>query len=137
MDSIWKCTQGMTSYYNTYTKAWTVADDLKNYMKNNLGAERLVSKWKKYADSSTNTYAYINNSGNLTNTGIEVVFYDWQDDGTIDHASIIVGTGTALDGTGYGDLIDQNTTDRKHAIWHLDSFNDNKYDTAIYAFRLS
>lgn len=78
----------------------------------------------------------MNNSNNLTNTGIEIVFYDWQDDGIIDHSSIIVGTGNSLDGTGYGDLVDQNSTDRKQTLWHLDSYNSNKKTTAIYAFRL-
>lgn len=137
MDSIWYCVMESSPMYNQYSSAWLRADSLKNYLKNNLGAERLVSKWTKYGNSSQGVYGYTDNSSNLTNTGIEIVFYDWQDDGIIDHASIIVGTGTALDGTGYGDLIDQNTTDRKHTIWHLDSYNANKLTTAIYAFRLS
>ncbi|MBS1401985.1 MAG: hypothetical protein HPZ79_03245 [Oscillospiraceae bacterium] len=135
-DSTWNFTQGVVSTYNTYTRAWTVADELKNYIKINLGGERLVSKWKKYGDSSQGVYGYVNNSNNLTNTGIEIVFYDWQDDGIIDHSSIIVGTGNSLDGTGYGDLVDQNSTDRKQTLWHLDSYNSNKKTTAIYAFRL-
>lgn len=135
-DSTWNFTQGVVSTYNTYTRAWTVADELKNYIKINLGGERLVSKWKKYGDSSQGVYGYVNNSNNLTNTGIEIVFYDWQDDGIIDHSSIVVGTGNSLDGTGYGDLVDQNSTDRKQTLWHLDSYNSNKKTTAIYAFRL-
>ena len=105
-------------------------------MKNNLQATRLVSKWKKTANSAKNEYAYVDNSNNLINYGMTVIFYDWQDDGIIDHTSIMVGTGNALDGTGYGDLIDQNTTNRKQTIWHLDSYNGDKLTTAIYAFRI-
>lgn len=32
-DSTWNFTQGVVSTYNTYTRAWTVADELKNYKK--------------------------------------------------------------------------------------------------------
>lgn len=43
--------------------------------------------------------------------GIEIVFYDWQGDGIIDHSSIVVGTGNSADGSkynnsSYGDLVD-------------------------------
>ncbi|MGM9671590.1 MAG: amidase domain-containing protein [Oscillospiraceae bacterium] len=136
MDDTWWFKAGYKPAYNTYSTAWVRADSLKNYMKNNLQATRLVSKWKKTANSAKNEYAYVDNSNNLINYGITVIFYDWQDDGIIDHTSIMVGTGNALDGTGYGDLIDQNTTNRKQTIWHLDSYNGDKLTTAIYAFRI-
>ena len=136
MDDTWWFKAGYKPAYNTYSTAWVRADSLKKYMKNNLQATRLVSKWKKTANSAKNEYAYVDNSNNLINYGMTVVFYDWQDDGIIDHTSIMVGTGNALDGTGYGDLIDQNTTNRKQTIWHLDSYNGDKLTTAIYAFRI-
>ena len=123
---------------DSYSLSWTVANELKNYVKNDLGALRLVSKWRKVADPTHNTYAYIDNSSNITNTGIEIVFYDWQDNGNIDHSSIVVGTGTSAgDFADYGDLIDQNSYDRKHVIWNLDKYNTRRWTTAIYAFRLS
>lgn len=135
-------TQNSTWHYYTsshqYTNAWSVANDLKNYLKNNVGAPILAPKWKKTAIPSQRTYAYVNDSSNITSSdgGRVVVFYDWKDDGIIDHASIIVATGNAEDNTGYGDLIDQNSTDRKHVIWHLDHYNTHKNTTAIYAFRI-
>lgn len=141
MDSTWNFTQGVVSTYNTYTRAWTVADELNNYVKINLGGERLVSKWRRTGRSSDGSYSYVNNSNNLTNSGIEIVFYDWQGDGMIDHSSIVVGTGNSADGSkynnsAYGDLVDQNSTDRKQTLWHLDYWNNRRATTEIYAFRL-
>ena len=140
MTDTWKYTRVLPiiRIADTYTNSWTVANDLQNYVKDNLNALRLVSKWRKVDDPAKNTYAYIDNSGNITNTGIEIVFYDWTDDGKIDHSSIVVATGYSSDTYhAYGDLIDQNTTDRKHVIWNLDKYNTHRYTTAIYAFRLS
>ncbi len=141
MDGTWYYKQKV--FGDSYSNAWTVANDLKNYMKNNLGAERLVSKWRRTGRSSDGSYSYVNNSNNLTNAGIEVVFYDWRGDGIIDHASIVVGTGNSADGSAYkgssyGDLVNQNSTDRKQTLWHLDQYNTKNRDyTEIYAFRLS
>lgn len=138
-DSIWWYQKNIgPRILDTYSNAWTVADDFKNYIKNNLQALRLVSKWRKTANPSNNTFAYVNNSNNLTCTGIEIIFYDWDDDGEINHSSIIVKTGTAADSSGdYGDLIDQNSRDRYQVIWHLDDYNTKRDTTAIYAFRLT
>ena len=61
-----------------------------------LKATRLVSKWTN--DGRGRSYAYINNSGNLSGDGTEIIFYDWNDDGIIDHTAICVGTGYPLDG---------------------------------------
>ena len=100
-----------------------------------LKATRLVSKWTN--DGRGRSYAYINNSGNLSGDGTEIIFYDWNDDGTIDHTAICVGTGYPLDGPRYySDLIDQHTTNRKQVTWHLDYFNPDSNFTAIYAFGL-
>ncbi len=116
-----------------YSEAWGTANGLKNYLKNNLGATRLVSKWTK--EGRPGSYAYINNSSNLLGEGNEIIFYDWIDDGFIDHASICVGTGYPWEGENfYGDLIDQHSVHRCQVIWHLDHFNSDRYYTAIYAF---
>lgn len=93
--------------FDTNSHSWSVANDLKDYMKNDLSAERIAGKWKK-KEAFDNTgkrlcYAYTNNSSNIFGYHGEIIFYDWEDDGHIDHASIVVGTNTAYDGTGYGD----------------------------------
>ena len=144
MDDTWRYNRTLLGLNDTWTYAWSVANSLKNYVKNDLHGLRLTNKWKKQSGHDNHgrpVYAYIDNSSNILGTGIEIVFYDWTDDGTIDHSSIIVGTGTCYEGSGisgtYGDLINQNTTDRAHVIWHLDCFNTHRDTTAIYCFRLS
>lgn len=140
MDSTWKYTRASGSNRNndTCTAAWNNANSLKNYLKNNIGAPILAPKWRKVAIPSQNTYAYVNNSANITTSdgGQVVVFYDWADDGIIDHASIAVGTGTDTEASVYGDLINAHTGNRKKAIWHLDPYNNYRSSTAVYAFRL-
>lgn len=129
-------------YYNgrnDYSRTWTIADDLKNYLKNNYGATRLSDGWTKNGTyhGSIWLYPYINNSSNIPTSGDVVIFYDWEDDGIIDHASYCVGTGYATSETTlYGDLINQHTKERVRELWHLDKFNTHRATTAIYAFRL-
>lgn len=137
-------------YYNgrlSYSLTWAVADDLKWYVKECLGAEKLSPGWSRYGSPGPYfTYAYynsstgqfVNNSNNILNTGDVVIFYDWGDrtPGKMDHASYCVGTGTSSDNTGYGDLIDQHTSDRYRTIWHLDHWNQHRMTTGIYAFQL-
>lgn len=139
MDSVWwySWSERLRSS-DTNSNAWSVADNLKNYMKNNLGATRMVSCWRRYGNAQKKIYGYkdVPNSSNITNTGIEILFYDWDSDGTMNHSSIVVATGISSDGTGTGDLIDQNSKNRKHTIWHLDTYNDNRNKTSIYGFRL-
>ncbi|MCI8331321.1 MAG: hypothetical protein HFE78_00625 [Clostridiales bacterium] len=139
-DNWWYKKGVVGTLFDTHSHAWSVADDLKNYMKNDLKAERMVGQWKKREAFDSNgkrlCYAYRDNSANILGYHAEVIFYDWQDDGHIDHASFVVGTNTAYDGTGYGDLINQHTTNRQHTVWHLDDYNTSRDTTAIYGFRL-
>jgi hypothetical protein len=94
-----------------------------------------VSKWTK--NGQANGYAYKDNSSNLVGNGREVIFYDWKDEGTIDHAAYCVGTGWSKDSTSkYGDLVNQHTSDRQRVLFHLDEHNTNRKTTAIYAFQV-
>lgn len=148
MDDTWwyKHGEGLDALLNkgdTWSHAWSVANDLKNYVKNDLGAKRLTTKWMKNSGTDPfgkKVYGYIDDSSNITGRGIEIVFYDWEDDGIIDHSAIIVGTNTCKSGTGvdgdFGDLVDCNSTDHYHVMWHLDYFNKHRDTTAIYVFRL-
>lgn len=47
----------------------------------------------------------------------DVVFYDWNNDGQINHASIITARGTDASGLA-GPLMDQHSNSRYHTIWH-------------------
>jgi hypothetical protein len=67
-----------------------------------------------------------------SHTSGDPVYYDWDDNGTIDHASILVGIGTDPTSTSYyGNLVNQHSTDRYHAIWHLRPYNIH-YSTTNY-----
>ena len=125
-------------YYGSrnYSRTWSVADDFKWYVKDVYGAARLASGWTRDGryHGSTYLYPYINNSSNIPNTGRVVIFYDWDDDGKIDHSAYCVGTGYSNDQNIYADLVDQHTTDRYRTRWTLHSYNSQSAFTAIYAF---
>lgn len=118
-----------------HSDSWYGADSLKNYLKNDYGATRLVSKWTY--DGRGSSYKVVDNSANLVGDGHEVIFYSWDDTNKVDHAAICIGTGRDATNTNcFGDLIDAHTTDRYHAIWHLKLYNSGNRLTAIYGFRV-
>ena len=124
--------------YN-YSDSWYGADSLKNYLKYTYGARQLVSKWTN--DGVGSSYAYVNDSSNLVGNGREVVFYDWDGDGTMNHASFCVGTGydqeIGVPTYSYrGDLINQHTNDHYRVLWHLDRFNAQRDSSELYAFEV-
>lgn len=132
-----------TSYNNDGqqcgTTNWNKADSFKNYVKS-LNWNRL-GNWSK--NGVTGTYAYVNNSANLTasNTGKVVIFYDWTGNGEMDHSSFYVVNNaktqdTAHDGNVTGDLINQHSIERYHVIWNRDKENQRRDYTRIYAFEL-
>lgn len=128
-----------------YLSTWTTANGLKTHMKEYLGAT-LLGRWRKTAGYNSHGiyyYGYVNNSNNIAGWGSEVVFYDWTDDGHMDHAAIVVGTNspfystnTGITSLPIGDLIDAHSNPRKHQYWHLDAYNAQRNTTAIYAYRL-
>lgn len=61
------------------------------------------------------------------------VYYDWENDGHIDHASMNVATGTDPQYPGWvGDLIDEHTTNRLKVIWNLKPYNAKYAITSFY-----
>jgi hypothetical protein len=77
-------------------------------------------------------------SGNTTNPWTpapmvsgDVLFYDWDSIGLLDHAAIQVGIGTDPSSGYYGNVIDQHTSDRYHAIWTLMPYNSKRASTKI------
>ena len=132
-------------YYKNYLSqslTWINANELKGHLKSNLKAT-LLGRWKKNACTNsygTKYYAYTNNSNNIKGYGSEIVFYDWTDDGTMNHASIVVGTNNPINdpnGSSVGDLIDAHTKPGKWQYWHLDGHNAKyRETTAVYVYRL-
>lgn len=63
----------------------------------------------------------------------DLVYYDWTGNGSIDHVSIITVKSGTDSNSGYsGTLVNQHTTDRKKAIWHLRPYNSNWAKTVYY-----
>ncbi|MGH9132187.1 MAG: amidase domain-containing protein [Acidimicrobiales bacterium] len=83
-------------------------------------------------------YFYYNNGNNRAPaytpnamvTG-DVLFYDWTDDGDIDHASMQVGIGTDQYGF-YGNVVDSHTNPRYHVFWTLKPVNTQWKTTVVY-----
>ena len=149
-DSTWnsKVSFSANLAHRTDSTAWVNAEALKNWMKNSGVATKIGSWSKNGIPEPYPTYAYANNSNNLTssNAGKVVLFYDWEADGTMNHSSFFVKNNSAstYSGEGTGDLIDQHTTNRKHVLWHADMRHANteqgQYQrnvTRIYALQIN
>lgn len=92
-----------------------------------------IGRWDPIPGSG---YPYPSDTVSGTQTG-DVTFYDWENNGSKDHAGIIVGWGTDPDPKSglTGDLTDQHTSNRFHSIWHLRPYNAQWATTAIYVRR--
>ena len=65
----------------------------------------------------------------------DLLYYDWDGNGSKDHVGIRVGTGRDPVTGLVGDLTDQHTKDRHHSIWHLLPHNDDWRTTRITMVR--
>lgn len=82
---------------------------------------------------------YYGQMSGTTNTGTpnglsrgDVLYYDWTNDGDMDHSTIqTVLMGTDPTSGWYGDLVDAHTTNRYHAIWTLEPYNAQAATTVI------
>jgi hypothetical protein len=105
---------------NEYTTSWSVAKTSHTFLKWNLGNTSEVT-----IDTRPNNPP--NTVPNPVTDG-DIVYYNWGDlhsgsgDG-IDHASIVVGNGTDPQSGASGTLINEHTSDRRHAIWDLWPYN--------------
>ena len=100
----------------TWSNSWTVIGDLINFV---------------YAENWG--YGYCVSPGYSSSAWYgDIITYDWNGDGIWDHASMeTVYNGHDPNSGVYGDLVDQHTTNRKHAIWTLQPYNPN-WQTTIY-----
>lgn len=139
-DKVWYTTKKLGKFYGS--TAWVNADALKNYLKNNVGAKKLGSWTKKGTSGQYPSYAYVDNSANLTasNTGKVVIFYDWTGNGTMNHAAFYVANNSVSkekqDKGATGDLVNAHTTNRYRTIWNMDRLTSKNDGVRIYAFEL-
>ena len=146
-DSQWKSTlsHGGRVPHRTDSKKWTVANELKNYLKSS-GRSTKIGSWSlRGSPEPYRTFAYANNSNNLTssNVGKVVLFYDWTGDGHMDHSAFFVRNNSTSTYTppgttrseGTGDLINHN---HKHVLWRPDKRDiAQKETTRVYGFELN
>ncbi|PIU26996.1 MAG: hypothetical protein COW32_00945 [Candidatus Aquicultor secundus] len=114
----WYCYKSSSGWQ--YTTAWVRANTLRSFLINDYPGGY---DWGVYSPQQSNS--------NIATYG-DAIFYDWQSDGWWDHASMEVAYSSTDPNSGYhGDLVDQHTTDRYHAIWNLWPYNDNRWTTKI------
>lgn len=101
-----------------------MANDLCNYLSNSTRGT-IIGRW---------SYSQQNDYNDLLQPG-DILFYDWNSDGIFEHAGISVDLGYDSTYERTGNLQDQHTTDRFHAIWHIQPYNDRKISTTIVAIR--
>lgn len=103
-----------------YTHSWSVVVDNWNFL-----IQDYPGGWDwGYQDTSRNT------NGALYG---DILFYDWDGNGTLDHTSMEVAySGCDPSNPSWcGDLVDQHTNDRYHAIWHLKPYNSQAATTKV------
>jgi hypothetical protein len=61
----------------------------------------------------------------------DLLFYDWDSNGSIDHVGIQTGWGVDPDSGWYGNYQDQHSNDRYHAFWSLRPYNSRWSSTTI------
>lgn len=99
-----------------HTLSWTVVGDLVNFVN--------ARNWGYSYHTSPGTY-------NSAQYG-DIILYDWNSDGSWDHASMEVIYNGCDPVKGWcGDLVDAHTVNHKHAFWTLQPYN-NYWQTTSY-----
>ena len=107
----------------------TVAQDLQGYLQN-TGLGSFVGQYSVLLNGSAPSY---------TPSGMakgDVLFYDWTTSGTINHSTMQVATGTDPNSGFIGTLVDEHTSNRKHAFWSLKPYNSNWQYTTVYFYHI-
>lgn len=111
------------------TQTWSYADNLYRFLMADTPGGSLVA--------IRDGWSLLLGSGGGTG---DVLFYDWDqisEQRPKDHTSIIVAYGDDPNTNYYGDLVDQQTTDRYHAFWTLRQHNPQWDTTKIYVVDVS
>ena len=104
-----------------YTHSWSVANDLYWF--------------QIYHYPGGGLYGVVDGSTSAWHDGLSVgdlVFYDWDSNGVMNHVSIQVAYGTDPNGGWTGDLVDAHSSNRRHAYWALRPYNSQWATTRIY-----
>lgn len=105
---------------NGYTTAWSTAPGLMTFLISHVSGTSIKGISAQPASQYTpSPYT----------TG-DVVFYDWENNGSIDHTTLIAGSGTTVEGYS-GTYVNGHTNDHHHAIWTLRPYN-SRWSTTTY-----
>lgn len=115
-----------------YSYSWTVAPDQYTFQK-----WHYPGGWLEDVVSNTASHnAYWANYDNINMIRGDELFYDWENDGGLDHVAFQVWAGQSRyypnGQVWYGDLSDQHTTDRYHVSWNHIEVNPQWPTTVIY-----
>ncbi|WP_051585854.1 amidase domain-containing protein [Caldanaerobius polysaccharolyticus] len=90
LNNEWYCMYIGGSQIWNYSHSWTVAEDLYNWLENsNIGSWIDVYDYDIYTASIPEP-----TDSNYKLWPADVIFYDWDSNGIINHSSIVVGSGT-------------------------------------------
>ncbi|SHM73807.1 Putative amidase domain-containing protein, partial [Caldanaerovirga acetigignens] len=113
-----------------YSHTWSVAKKLYSFIVLDSNPRRgAKARTYPYPGTTSDPYPDEISIGDL-------LFYDWEGDGEINHVSIYVANGTDPNSGYSGALVDQHTTNRYHAIWSLSYYNEDRETTNIYPVTL-
>jgi hypothetical protein len=65
----------------------------------------------------------------------DLLFYDWDNNGRMNHVSVVVAYGTSTDGF-YGDMVDYHTNNRHKVFWTTRTYNTQIQTTYIYPIHI-
>jgi hypothetical protein len=107
------------------TTSWSVADDLHYFLQVNSPGG--VNMGEQFGGAANYPYSPV---------GVvkgDIIFYDFDvyKSSAYTHATIQVGVDKDYLGHGYGNVVDEHTSPRKHAIWNLIPYNSQWQTTSV------
>ena len=114
-------------YVGNHNNAWTASQNFENYL--SLNPNDL------YEGTWGPAQARMPYTPDTVTTG-DVIFYDWDGDGHIDHTAIQTGYGPTRDGLN-GNYIDQHTPARLHTFWSGITYNTHFRQTKYTFFHIN
>jgi hypothetical protein len=113
-DNMWFATKAWWELEWNYSTIWSVVYDLYDYLMYTGYGQEIATAPGTTTDS---------------NTGLapgDLVFYDWDSDGQVDHVAILTTPGSD------GDEVDAHSNERYHQFWTLQSWNNQASTTTIH-----
>lgn len=122
------------TYYWDWSLKWVNANEFRAYFK----GKSACSEVGKYSWGDWPGFATPTNYTPMIRGDIVSINFDYDDDRITDHTEIGVGVGQSIytsRGVFNGDLIDQHSSERHYAIWHMKDRKPVK-DMQNYVFRI-